>query len=112
MLDGTRDTNSHIKFLTVVRRMAIHIIIIPTGATILPVCPTCNELSAYPLSTAALDAPIAAPSLSARGSIIWLKFSADLSALPPEITLDALPKSGRAVTVISEETYGAWSGTY
>ena len=36
-----------------------------SGATILPVCPTCMSLGTKPESTAALDAPIAAPSLSA-----------------------------------------------
>ena len=40
------------------------------GATFFPVCPTCRLLSANPLSTAALDAPIAAPNASANGGMI------------------------------------------
>ena len=35
-----------------------------SGATIFPVCPTCQSLGTNPASTAARLAPIAAPSLS------------------------------------------------
>lgn len=65
-----------------------------SGATTLPVCPTWRELSAYPASTAALEAPTAAPNASARGSNVVLNVSAFLRARPPEITREATPRSG------------------
>lgn len=76
-----------------------------SGATTLPVCPTCSELSAYPASTAALEAPIAAPRASARGVSTESKFSLFLTPLPPETTLAALPRSGRSETVSSSEIH-------
>ena len=45
-----------------------------TGATILPVWPTCRSLLTKPASTAARDAPTAAPRRSARSYSSW-KFS-------------------------------------
>ena len=47
----------------------------------------------YPASTAALDAPTAALSLSAI-SFMSLKFSPLSNPLPPEITILAVPSSG------------------
>lgn len=67
-----------------------------SGATTLPVCPTCNELSAYPASTAARDAPTAAPSASARGYNVEANVSAFFKARPPDTTRLATPKSGRS----------------
>jgi hypothetical protein len=67
-----------------------------SGATTLPVCPTCNELSAYPASTAARDAPTAAPSASARGYIVAANVWAFFKARPPDTTRLATPKSGRS----------------
>lgn len=66
------------------------------GATFLPVCPTCKLLSAKPLSTAALDAPMAAPNASASGGIIRSNSSFDLRPLPPETTFPAVASSGRS----------------
>ena len=89
-----------------------------------PVWPTCSELSAYPASTAARDAPIAgsqaimrfrrhgyqtrmgspAPRLSAKGSITAVNCSADLRARPPETTREAEDKSGLLDVVSSSDT--------
>jgi len=67
-----------------------------SGATTLPVCPTCNEFSAYPASTAARDAPTAAPSASARGYSVEANVSAFFNARPPDTTRVATPNSGRS----------------
>lgn len=65
-----------------------------SGATTLPVCPTCNSFGQQPASTAALEAPTAAsPKAAARSSII-LKFSLDLTPRPPETTMRAVVSSG------------------
>ena len=64
-----------------------------SGATILPVWPTCQSLGTKPASTAALLAPIAAPSLSAMPSSS-LKFSPFCIPLPPDMTILALVSSG------------------
>lgn len=66
------------------------------GATFLPVWPTCKLLSAKPLSTAARDAPIAAPSASASGGISRSNSSFDLRPRPPETTFFADASSGRS----------------
>ena len=63
------------------------------GATILPVWPTCISLGTKPESTAALEAPMAAPSLSAIPSSN-LKFSPFCIPRPPEITISAEVNSG------------------
>src|SRR5947208_855231 len=65
------------------------------GATTLPVCPTCKSLDTKPASTAALEAPTAAPNTSANSSIN-LNFSALCNPRPPDTTILADPKSGRA----------------
>ena len=67
-----------------------------SGAMILPVWPTCISFGAYPASTAARDAPTAAPSLSAKLNNN-LKFSALPSARPPDTTRAAVCRSGRSV---------------
>lgn len=67
-----------------------------SGATTLPVCPTCSELSAYPASTAAREAPTAAPRASARGYRVAWNVLASLSARPPDTTRLATPNSGRS----------------
>ena len=64
-----------------------------SGATTLPVCPTCQSFGAYPLSTAARDAPTAAPNLSASFSII-AKSASDPTPLPPDTTAPADVNSG------------------
>ena len=67
----------------------------------MPVWPTCMSLGTYPASTAARDAPIAAPIASATGSKSFLKFSPDCSPRPPEITMRAEASSGRSEVVSS-----------
>src|SRR5210317_1727939 len=74
------------------------------GATTLPVCPTCQSFGTYPASTAALLAPIAAPSLSANFSRT-LKFSLDPRPLPPETTISAAVNSGLSDLESSELIY-------
>ena len=64
-----------------------------TGATILPVWPTWRSLETNPASTAARDAPTAAPSLSAR-SYNSLKFSPLFIPRPPDTTILAPLSSG------------------
>lgn len=81
------------------------------GATFLPVCPTCKLLSAKPLSTAALDAPMAAPNASAKGGMIWSNCSFDFRPRPPETTLLALARSGRSDLARSSETHSVWIST-
>ena len=76
-----------------------------SGATTLPVCPTCRELSAYPESTAALDAPIAAPNASASGVSTESKFSLFLTPLPPDTIRLAVPNSGRSLFVSDSESH-------
>ena len=49
----------------------------------------CRSLGAYPASTAAREAPTAAPSLSASPSMKRSKFSALFSARPPDTTTRA-----------------------
>src|SRR6185436_12291703 len=66
-----------------------------SGATILPVCPTCQSFGTNPASTAAREAPIAAFSLSASGSRI-LKFSPEPMPRPPDTTIFAAVSSGRS----------------
>src|SRR3954462_3046654 len=67
-----------------------------SGATTLPVWPTCQSFGAYPASTAARDAPTAAPILSATGSMYLVKFSRDCIARPPEMMILAEVSSGRS----------------
>ena len=71
-----------------------------SGATIFPVCPTCISLGTKPESTAALEAPIAAPNLSAI-PFKRLKLSPFCIPLPPEITTSAAVNSGLSDTAIS-----------
>lgn len=82
-----------------------------SGATFLPVCPTCRLLSANPLSTAARDAPIAAPRASASGGISWSNCSLDFSPRPPETTLLAVARSGRSDLVRSSEIHSVTGST-
>lgn len=57
-----------------------------SGATTLPVWPTCMSLGQYPASTAAREAPTAAsPKASARAEITE-KFSLLFTPLPPDTT--------------------------
>merc|ERR1719290_888721 len=67
-----------------------------SGATIFPVCPICMSLGTMPASTAALLAPRAAPSLSARGSRMTPKLSPLFMPRPPLTTTEAAPRSGRS----------------
>src|SRR5580700_4355297 len=71
------------------------IAIYSSGATTLPVCPTCQSFGAYPASTAARDAPTPAPNLSASGSIYLAKFSRLCMARPPE-TMILAEEAGQA----------------
>ena len=71
-----------------------------TGATIFPVCPTWRSFGTNPASTAALEAPTAAPNRSAS-SYSSLKFSPFLRPRPPEITTLALVNSGRSLLIFS-----------
>ncbi|GAA3243812.1 hypothetical protein GCM10020256_68990 [Streptomyces thermocoprophilus] len=66
------------------------------GETDLPVWPTWLVCGYQPASTAAREAPTAAPSSSARASMI-AKFSAPLTPRPPETTIAASVSSGRPV---------------
>mmetsp|Transcript_4530 Transcript_4530/g.13045 ORF Transcript_4530/g.13045 Transcript_4530/m.13045 type:complete len:219 (-) Transcript_4530:264-920(-) len=66
-----------------------------SGATTFPVCPTCQSLGQNPASTAAREAPTAAPSLSASASRMG-KLSPLLIPLPPLTTMLALDRSGRS----------------
>src|SRR5512135_3568644 len=66
-----------------------------SGATILPVWPTCQSFGTKPASTAAREAPIAAPSLSASGSSS-LKLSPEPMPRPRETTMRAEVSSGRS----------------
>lgn len=81
------------------------------GATFFPVCPTCRLLSAKPLSTAARDAPIAAPKASANGGIILSNCSFDFRPRPPETTFDAVARSGRSDTARSSESHSVLMGS-
>ena len=77
----------------------------------MPVCPICKLLSAYPLSTAALDAPIAAPKASAKGVKIDSKFSFVWIPLPPDTIFFADPRSGLSDLVNASPTHSdAFSG--
>lgn len=104
MLDSTRDANGNVQFLhnsnemVIFRISELHRLL--TGATILPVCPTCKSLGTNPASTAAREAPTAAFSLSASSYSI-LKFSPLFMPRPPEITRLALVSSGRSDLVNS-----------
>src|SRR3954463_2717452 len=66
------------------------------GDTLLPVWPTWLVCGDQPASTAAREAPTAAPRESARSSMRW-KFSAPLTPRPPETTIAASVSSGRPV---------------
>ena len=107
MLNGTTDPQCGIKLrchdLKSANCLMAHVTRVRAGrhrvefraGLTLPVWPTWSELSAYPASTAAREAPTAAPSASASGSMILSKFSFDLSARPPETTREADDRSGR-----------------
>ena len=75
------------------------------GAMTLPVWPTCSEFSAYPLSTAARLAPMAAPSASASGMMVESNDSLDLTPRPPETTVGADDRSGRSDLTSSSEIH-------
>ena len=75
-----------------------------SGATTLPVCPTCRSLAAYPASTAAREAPTAPPSRSAIRSTA-AKFSLLFSARPPATTTLACPSSGRADAAVASPAH-------
>src|SRR5690349_11215308 len=66
------------------------------GDTLLPVWPTWLVCGYQPASTAARDAPTAAPRESARASMT-AKFSEPLTPRPPETTIAASVSSGRPV---------------
>src|SRR5512141_999902 len=74
-----------------------------SGATIFPVCPTCQSFGAHPASTAARDAPIAAFSRSASSSTSR-KFSCALIPRPAETITRASVSSGRSDFVSCRET--------
>jgi hypothetical protein len=80
------------------------------GATTLPVWPTCRLLSANPLSTAALDAPTAAPRASASGGMRRSNSSLDFRPRPPDTTLVAVPRSGRSLLARSSDTHSVAQG--
>ncbi|MCY1458349.1 hypothetical protein D9M71_757230 [compost metagenome] len=73
------------------------------GATILPVWPTCMSFGTKPASTAAREAPTAAPSLSAR-LYRCLKLSPLPMPRPPETTILAAVSSGRSDLASSSPT--------
>mmetsp|Transcript_54483 Transcript_54483/g.132233 ORF Transcript_54483/g.132233 Transcript_54483/m.132233 type:complete len:215 (-) Transcript_54483:449-1093(-) len=79
-----------------------------SGATTFPVWPTCQSFGQKPASTAARDAPTAAPNLSANASRMG-KFSPDLIPRPPLTTIDALPRSGRSDLETDSLTHSALS---
>src|ERR1051326_8154133 len=81
-----------------------------SGATTFPVCPTWQSLGAYPESTAAREAPIAAPSRSASGSNTLLNSSLEPNARPPETTTLADVSSGRVEADLFSETYREATG--
>src|SRR6478672_4613628 len=64
------------------------------GATETPVCPTWYDCGTYPASTAARDAPTAAPRASASWSTS-ANFSSEPSPRPPDTTFAAPRSSGR-----------------
>src|ERR1044072_3241228 len=66
------------------------------GDTVLPVCPTWLVCGDQPASTAAREAPTAAPRESASASTTG-KFSAPPTPRPPETTIAASVRSGRPV---------------
>mmetsp|Transcript_15411 Transcript_15411/g.53525 ORF Transcript_15411/g.53525 Transcript_15411/m.53525 type:complete len:205 (+) Transcript_15411:221-835(+) len=74
-----------------------------SGATTLPVWPTCMSLGTNPASTAAREAPTAAPSLSASAYSIS-KFSPLFMPRPPLTTTRADDSSGRSLFVFSSLT--------
>ncbi|KAH3667176.1 hypothetical protein OGAPHI_002825 [Ogataea philodendri] len=78
-----------------------------SGATTLPVCPTCSELSQKPASTAALEAPMAAFNFSANGLMILSNSSLFFNPRPPETTTLADPRSGLSLLTISSDTNSA-----
>ena len=61
-----------------------------SGATTLPVCPTCNSLGQNPESTAALEAPTAASPKASANLLIISKFSLLFTPRPPETTIRAV----------------------
>lgn len=63
-----------------------------TGAIIFPVWPTCRSFGTNPASTAALEAPTAAFSLSAK-SYNNLKLSPDFNPLPEKLVLSDIMKA-------------------
>lgn len=71
----------------------------------MPVWPTCKLLSAKPLSTAAREAPIAAPRASARGGMMVSNWSFDFRPRPPETTFPAVARSGRSDLARSSESH-------
>mmetsp|Transcript_6936 Transcript_6936/g.14267 ORF Transcript_6936/g.14267 Transcript_6936/m.14267 type:complete len:253 (-) Transcript_6936:314-1072(-) len=79
-----------------------------SGATTFPVWPTCQSLGQNPASTAAREAPTAAPSLSARPSRMG-KLSPLLIPRPPLTTMLADPKSGRSDFETDSPTHSALS---
>lgn len=79
-----------------------------SGATTFPVCPTCQSLGTNPASTAALEAPTAAPNLSANFSNNW-KLSPFFMPRPPLMTMDADDKSGRSDFDTDSPTHEAFS---
>mmetsp|Transcript_5274 Transcript_5274/g.15414 ORF Transcript_5274/g.15414 Transcript_5274/m.15414 type:complete len:249 (+) Transcript_5274:175-921(+) len=79
-----------------------------SGATTFPVCPTCQSFGQNPASTAARDAPTAAPNLSANRSSTG-KLSELLIPRPPLTTMEALPKSGRSDLLTASPAHMALS---
>ena len=69
------------------------------GETVLPVCPTWKECGYQPESTAAREAPTAAPRLSANAST---SEKSPPVPRPPETTMAASVSSGRPVEAFSE----------
>src|SRR5690625_3059320 len=70
------------------------------GETVTPVCPTWVSGGAYPASTAARDAPTAAPSVSASCST-RAKSSFEPTPRPPETTTSAPRRSGGSETALA-----------
>ena len=86
------------------------------GLTVFPVCPTCIECGiSSQVSTAALDAPTAAPNLSAISSR-WLKFAGEPIPLPPEMMMFASETSSLCdarctISLIAVDTFPVVSMT-
>lgn len=75
-----------------------------SGATTLPVCPTCIQFGQQPASTAAREAPTAASPNASASLYITLKFYLLFTPRPPETTMRAVVSSGLLLSLFSSPT--------